>query len=117
MWKMWGRDLPNDWDINSTWVHVIGTPGEQYECENEVASQCIKEASEADAIVCYIEEGEDHPGLMAEVGAALAMDKEVFVVGIQHIQCIIWDHDNVSPFNSLDDVLKALQSYPPGGLL
>ena len=65
--------------INATWIDEAGEG--QSADYSELAARCIAEACGADAVVLYCEAGEILKGAMIEVGAALAVGKEVRCVG------------------------------------
>jgi hypothetical protein len=89
--------------IISTWIDEAGT-GETTSYE-DLWRRCINEASAAAALILYIEPGETMKGALVELGAALAHDVPVFIVGdppgsVQH-------HRLVTLCETLEDAVRA----------
>jgi hypothetical protein len=75
------RELRDNAGVNiiSTWIDEAGV-GET-KCFSDLWTRCINEASSADVLIVYVEEGEQLKGGFVEVGAALASKKPVFGAG------------------------------------
>lgn len=65
--------------VASTWIDESGE-GETADF-SDLWRRCIDEASTADLLVCYHEDGEVWKGAFIEIGAALACGKPVYVIG------------------------------------
>lgn len=65
--------------INSTWIDEAG-PGESASLVL-LWIRCIREAQAADVLIAYREPGETLKGAFVEIGAALASNKQVYLVG------------------------------------
>lgn len=65
--------------VNATWIDEAGAG--QTKCFTDLWRRCVAEASAADALLLYVEEGEQLKGALVEVGAALATGTPVYVVG------------------------------------
>lgn len=65
--------------INSTWIDEAGV-GQTADWA-DLWKRCVNEAAGADALLLYVEEGDHLKGALVEVGAALAFDTPVYVVG------------------------------------
>lgn len=75
-WRNYRRDcIP----IISTWIDEAGV-GESADL-SDLWCRCIAEAMEADILVAYQAPGEVWKGAFIEIGAALAAQKPVLVVG------------------------------------
>lgn len=90
--------------INSTWIDEAGE-GESSDYA-DLWMRCIQEASDADALIVYVEPGEHLKGALVEVGVALASGKEVRVVGELPSKSLV-HHPLVRQFKTLDDALGA----------
>lgn len=66
-------------NITSTWIDEAGE-GES-DSSASLWRRCIDEARRADAVIAYFEDGEEWKGAFVEIGAALAHDAYVYVVG------------------------------------
>jgi hypothetical protein len=66
-------------NVISTWIDEAG-PGES-SCMIDLWKRCVTEASGADALIVYAEQGDILKGGYVEVGCALANGVPVFVVG------------------------------------
>ncbi len=66
-------------EVNATWIDEAGA-GES-PCLVDLWIRCIREATEADALLLYVEPGDVLKGAFVEVGAALACGVPVYVVG------------------------------------
>lgn len=76
---MW-RQLRNfGMPINSTWIDEAGEG--QTEDHAELASRCLREVQEADALILFCEPGDVLKGALIEAGAALVIGKHVFCIG------------------------------------
>ncbi len=91
--------------IISTWIDEAGV-GESPDL-SDLWIRCIKEASECDILVVYREPEEVLKGAWAEVGAALAHNKQVFAVGIDEFT--IANHPNITSFSNMSTLLMNLQ--------
>lgn len=96
-------------EIISTWIHEAG-PGESID-RADLALRCIAEARDADCLILYCEPGEYLKGAFIEIGAALAANKPVYVVGealpeTSTFRC----HPCWHQYQSVDAVLNELQA-------
>lgn len=66
-------------EVSSTWIDEAG-PGESGDYE-ELASRCIDEVSDSNALLLYCEPGEVLKGALIEVGVAFAYNIRIFCVG------------------------------------
>jgi hypothetical protein len=79
-WRTLRKALKSDGiNIISTWIDEAGE-GESADL-TDLAIRCIQEASCADRLILYSEEGEILKGALIECGAALAFNKQVFAIG------------------------------------
>lgn len=76
--QMW-RQLRLKYPIISTWIDEAGQ-GDTTD-RSELARRCIAEVVECDFVVLYCEQDETMKGAFIEVGAALALNKEVRFIG------------------------------------
>ena len=90
--------------IISTWIDEAG-PGESM-CFKDLWKRCVSEASSADALLLYVEEGDHLKGALVEVGAALSNEVPVYVVGTPDGSWI--NHYNVTQCKDLDDALTQI---------
>lgn len=93
--------------INSTWIDESGE-GETSDWEG-LWRRCIAEATGATAVILYCEPGEILKGAYVEVGAALAFDVPVFVVG--EPAGSFWRHRLVTRCETMEIALR-LASVP-----
>lgn len=95
-------------DIISTWIDESG--------EGETASltdlwvRCVDEAASSDLLVAYHEPGEEWKGAFVEIGAALAADRWVYVIGRPPGSWI--NHPRVTVCASVDDAIEDFRSRP-----
>lgn len=78
------KDLRGHWarsriTIYSSWINEAG-PGESKSMRN-LWYRCVNEACFADVLIAYREKDEELKGALVEIGAALAHDVPVFLVG------------------------------------
>ncbi len=73
------REHRPDVEITSTWIHEAGDGQTADYCE--LAVRCLAEVKKADSILLYCASDEVLKGALIEVGAALALGKEVRCVG------------------------------------
>ncbi len=66
-------------NIIATWIDEAGE-GESPDLA-DLASRCVREAAECDAVILYVEPDDHIKGALIEVGAALAHGKPVYCVG------------------------------------
>lgn len=80
MWKdlrgLWARSAIT---IYSTWINEAG-PGESKSLRN-LWYRCVNEACFADVLIAYRAKDDEVKGTLVEIGAALAHDVPVFLVG------------------------------------
>ena len=76
---MWAELRAHGAPIIATWIDEAGE-GQTGE-HAELAERCIREATQAQAVVLYCEPGDILKGALIEVGAALAVGIPVFSVG------------------------------------
>lgn len=74
----WLRLRARGWPITCSWL----TRFESYDYAHlpDVAEQCVREASESDALILYAEPGDELRGAFMEAGAALASGVLVYLV-------------------------------------
>lgn len=97
------RGLP----IISTWIDEAGA-GETSDWPG-LWDRCIGEASAAEALIVYREDGETLKGAWVEVGAALSSGKPVVAVGCSEFSVI--HHRLIRPEQSIEDALRFV-GYP-----
>ena len=73
------REALTDIDIISTWIDEAGE-GES-DSLTHLWDRCICEAHNADALIALYITGEEWKGAFVEIGAALASDTPIYVVG------------------------------------
>jgi hypothetical protein len=74
--------------------------------------KCIKEASSADVLLFVALEGETQCGAIAELGAALAAGKQVYLVS--PYEWSIAHHPNVRRFATLEEAITAISAMQAG---
>ncbi len=107
--QMWKSMRDNGIDIISTWIDEAG-PGESMDMV-DLATRCIKESSEADALLLYGEVDEILKGALLEVGSALASGKKVYCVGTfaSYPRGLSY-HPNWINCNSIEDALAMMNN-------
>lgn len=76
---LWKERRECGFNVISTWIDEAGA-GESASMV-DLWIRCVREASEADALIVYAEDGDVLKGGLVEVGAALASGKPVYAVG------------------------------------
>ena len=77
------------YNIISTWINYPCGTKEKPEGalqlnltqQQTLWKDCVKEVKECDLLIAYAEEGEEHRGVLVEIGAALAWGNPVFLIG------------------------------------
>src|ERR1044072_3116326 len=69
-------------------------------------AKCVSEASSADVLLFYHEDGEKQKGSLVECGAALSAGPTIFAVGADIYN--FTHHPSVRRFKTLDKAIKAL---------
>lgn len=77
--QMWIDLKSEGYDIISTWIYEAGK-GESSDLRDLIC-RCIREASTCDWLILYVEPGDMLKCALVEVGAALAHDKQVIILG------------------------------------
>lgn len=75
----WRKLREKGFEIISTWIDEAGK-GETKDFK-DLAIRCINEAKTADKVILYSDNDENLKGALMEVGAALANNIRVYVVG------------------------------------
>lgn len=105
MWRAFRDNHPWSIKIVSSWIDAG-------EVSADLAAGlwvgCVLEAKHADCVLAYYEPGDDWKGVLVEIGAALASDRHVFVVGEPPGSWVA--HPRVHQIASIDDL-------PPRGWL
>lgn len=89
--EMWKTLRASGVPINSTWIHEARD--KESPSLPDLWVRCVGEARSAHAVLLYVEPGEVLKGALVEVGAALAYNVPVFIVGepdgswVQHPCC------------------------------
>ena len=92
-------------NVISTWIYEADK-GQSRDLP-DLAQRCITEPSKADATILYCKQGEHLKFALAEVGAALAYGKIVFVIGdCESISSTMMHHPLI---RKVESVPKALQ--------
>lgn len=94
--------------IVSTWIDECGA-GETDDF-SDLFDRCIREASQADVLILYREEGEILKGALIEAGAALAAGKPVHAVGCGEFNFV--RHPLVTQYPTLEKALRAASAMP-----
>ena len=95
--------------IISTWIDEAGEG--QTRDYSELAVRCVREISEADAILLYCEPGEILKGAQAEYGIGLPLGKEIRCVGDSETICRVFrKHPLWTDFPSLEAAIAAFKS-------
>lgn len=103
-WKHQRREF--GCQIISTWIDEAGEG--QTANYSELAQRCISEVQKADVLVLYCEPGELLKGALIEVGAALALGKEVRCVGnCDSLSRVFVKHPKWRNFVSMFDAFSA----------
>lgn len=102
-WR-WKRLRNEGFPINSTWIDEAGVG--QSESLKDLWCRCISEASHANALIAYREHDEILKGAFVEIGAALAHNRDVFVVGFDEDQFSFKHHPNVNICTSMTQALR-----------
>jgi hypothetical protein len=102
------RDLRSaGYEIISTWIDEAGL-GESSDLQ-DLAIRCIDEASFADRLILYVQPDETLKGALIEVGAALANQVPVFVVGVnEQLISALNNHPYWFECISLEEALEAI---------
>ena len=77
--KKWQRLRSGGYNIISTWIDEAGQ-GESKDV-SDLAIRCVDEAKSADRLILYAQNEDILKGALIEVGAALASNVPVYVVG------------------------------------
>lgn len=94
-----GKGFP----IISTWIDEADK-GQTYSW-SDLWTRCVNEAKSATCLIFYKEEGENLEGGYVEVGAALAANKKVYIVGKVKT---FFNHPNVVVYESIEQLLSDL---------
>lgn len=97
--------------IISTWIDEAGV-GETKSFP-DLWRRCISEASSAERLIVYAEEGEQLKGALIEVGAALASGVPVIMVGTIEPMKTAVNHPLVSKAPSLENAILTSSATPP----
>lgn len=90
--------------IVSSWIDEAGA-GETKD-KSDLAQRCIREAYEADILLLYAEEGEYLKGAFIELGAAMAFNTPVCIVGpALPDSSAFLSHPHIYRFDNVDDAL------------
>lgn len=93
------------WLISATWIDEAGEG--QTACLTDLWRRCVDEASSSDAVLLYVEPGEQLKGALVEVGAALACGVPVYVVG--DVQASWKKHPLVTVCDSVEHALSLMR--------
>ena len=110
---MWRRLRSEGWPIISTWIDEAESG--QTADRAELATRCIREASEAHITVVYGEQGEQLKGALIEMGAAMANGHPVVLVG----EClsptsVFLEHPEIWPCVSIEAAAIAINLIVAG---
>lgn len=94
-----GHGITVDWTS-----HKYATP----EVHASYAVDDIRGVKEADACIFIFERDYHYRGALVELGAALALDKVIYVVGHYEDDCIFILHPIVKRFDCADDIITSL---------
>lgn len=76
-WQLWRSFRDMGCNITSTWIDFV----DQVQYPEALAGACISEIENCDALIIYAEEWDVLKGAYIEMGAALAFNKPVYMVG------------------------------------
>jgi hypothetical protein len=97
-------------NIISTWIDEAGQ-GETKD-KSELAVRCIRECALCDAIIVYREDGEYLKGAFIEMGAALALDRTVYIVGpVLPEDNVFFAHPNIVKANSVEEAIEQINAH------
>jgi hypothetical protein len=100
------RSQRTDIQVTSTWIDEAGEG--QTADYSELAQRCLKEVAESDFILLYCAENEILKGALIEVGAALALGKEIRCVGDSFsLSRVFFRHPLWKWFPSVDAALNS----------
>lgn len=100
------RALRDDgWPIVATWIDEAGV-GET-ECFTDLWERCVREASNASAVLLYREAGEVLKGAFIETGAALSNGVPVHAVGCSEFSFV--NHRLVTQHDTLSAALSSIR--------
>lgn len=95
-------------EVVSTWIDESG-PGETGDM-TDLWMRCIDEARSCHLLVAYHEPGEEWKGAFVEIGAALAADRWVYVIGRPPGSWI--NHPRVTICSDVDDAIEDYRTRP-----
>lgn len=100
------QNLRLQYEVVATWIDEAGEG--QTACRAELAQRCIAEVAASDFVLLYCEPDEILKGALIEVGAALALNKEVRCVGLpKHLGTVFVEHPLWRTFNTIDEALHS----------
>jgi hypothetical protein len=102
------RELKPEIQITSTWINEAGEG--QTADYAELSERCLKEVAQADFLLLYCATNEVLKGALTEVGAAMALGKEIRCVGDSFsLSRVFCRHPLWKWFPSVD---RALANHP-----
>ena len=106
-WRTWqATGMRDGFEIISTWIDE-GDEGATADW-SDLWVRCVTEAAMADVLVAFYRPGDVWKGALVEIGAALAADKPVYVVGNPPGS---WtSHPNVHRFPSVTRAFDAIHA-------
>lgn len=103
--KIWKKIT--DVEIVSRWIHEAG-PGESN--LQELAEKCILDVGRSDLLVLYCEPGDLLKGALIEMGAAIALNIPVIVIGqCDSISTVFMKHKRVYSYEEQEEGFSALK--------
>lgn len=103
--SMWRKFRDGGIAILSTWIDEAGEG--QTGDYSELSQRCIREIERCHAVVLYCEPGEILKGALIEVGAALAMNKEIRCVGsCESLSRVFSEHPNWIECSSVTEAFQ-----------
>lgn len=108
----WRKLRADGVNVISTWIDEAES-GQTIDFK-DLWRRCVTEAAKCDALLLYVENGEELKGALVEVGAALAMGTPVFLVGQPGASGTWPAHELVHPCETVEQVLTAITKYWEG---
>lgn len=106
---IWQKLRAKGINIISTWIDEAGA-GESNDLSNLI-HRCIAEATECDGLILYVEQNDILKCALIEVGAALAANKLVVLVGncASTNSQTFYAHKNVWLSNSIEEAVRFIE--------
>lgn len=109
--RIWRRLLEREGlTVTSRWLDMASTPPASLEAQAAIAAACLEDVQRADAVIAFTDAPTSYwtGGRHVEVGAALAWDKPIYVVGPVENVFHALPHPRVVRCRDVADVLAHL---------